>query len=169
MNTQQIIRELRLANHYPHNINIFDRAADLIEEQSEENDALWKEAGALARESFNRVRELAKLGAEVKLLQECYQWIPVTERLPESGTHVLLCCEVRPIGRKYVCDGYYAAPKTLIGGCGGEYATEYDDEKDEDFLLEGWYEVISSVAIGDFVTHWWPLPVPPEEGENVGR
>ena len=100
------------------------------------------------------------------------KWIPVTERLPESGVHVLLCCETRPSGKRYVCDGYYAKAKSLPSyGFPDECAVEYSEEDDEYYLLEGWYEVIknwddyNSVVIGDFVTHWMPLPEPPKEGE----
>lgn len=103
------------------------------------------------------------------------QWIPVTERLPESGKHVLVACECRSDGSvigKYVCDGYYAAAKTITGGCGDDCATEYDEEDDEYYLLEGWYEVIknwddyNSIVIPNFVTHWMPLPEPPKEDDH---
>ena len=96
------------------------------------------------------------------------EWIPVTERLPESGVHVLLCCEVRygdKIAGKYVCDGYYAeANKIVAGGFPDECNCEYSEEDDEFYLREGWYEVIKnwddfdSVTVEDFVTHWMPLP-----------
>lgn len=84
---------------------------------------------------------------------------------PNSGEHVLLCCEVKPTGSRYVCDGYYAAKHTEIASsCGDDIDCEYSEEDDEYYLLEGWYEVIknwddySSIAIADFVVSWQPLP-----------
>ena len=101
------------------------------------------------------------------------RWISVEERLPDSGEYVLACCFVKWLGgggKSYVCDAYYAKPKTLtVNLWGDDIACEYDEETDEYYLLEGWYEVIKnwddydSVPIGDFVTHWRPLPEPPKE------
>ena len=99
------------------------------------------------------------------------KWIPVTERLPESGVHVLVACEMRGqyLQGRYVCDGYYVKEKTQPSyGNPDECAVEYCEEDDEYYLLEGWYEVIKnwddfdSIVIDDFVTHWMPLPEPPK-------
>ena len=108
-------------------------------------------------------RENAELRARVP------EWISVKDGLPESGVQVLLCCEVHRYGDefagKYVCDGYYAeANKIIAGGFPDECDCEYSEEDDEYYLREGWYEVIknwddyNSVTVGDFVTHWMPLP-----------
>lgn len=101
------------------------------------------------------------------------QWIPVTsETMPESGVTVLLCCERTydcKILYRYICDGQYIAKHTeIVGNAVDDLATEYDEETDEFYLLEGFYERIknwdeySSVVIADNVTHWMPMPQLPE-------
>lgn len=105
-------------------------------------------------------------------------WISVEDELPQSGEHVLVCCEIHSLNpngmskRRYICDGYYAAKHSIADGCrGSDYydAYDYDEEEDEYYLKEGWYEVIknwdeySGVVIEDFVKYWMPLPELPEE------
>ena len=99
------------------------------------------------------------------------RWIPVTERLPENGIHVLLSCKCG-VGA-YVCDGFhtekYSMPTQFYEDFYEDIDADYDEETDEYYFPEGWWEVIknwddySCVAIEDTVTHWMPLPEPPEE------
>lgn len=63
------------------------------------------------------------------------QWIPVTERLPENGEYVLCFCRAN-----IVC--------VLRRDKGGD-----------------WYENPTHVYMSGFVTHWMPLPEPPESDE----
>ena len=134
----------------------------------------WDESGDL-EEAAEAIEELiceladehnARLDAESR-----QRWIPVSERLPESGERVLACCRVKWLGgggRTYVCAAFHSAPKTETCVSSDDIDMEYDEETDEYYLPEGWWEVINNwddysfVAIGDFVTHWMPLP-PPEE------
>ena len=101
-------------------------------------------------------------------------WHRVEDGLPESGTHVLACCEVRGIyGHKshYVCDAFHTDNKSIPCSYNDDIDSEYDEETDEYYFPVGWWEVIknwddySCVAINDFVTHWMPLPEPPKEDE----
>ena len=101
-------------------------------------------------------------------LQAYQPWVSVEVEKPESGKHVLLCCEIKPLGKRYVCDGFYAQSKTITTICDGDNNYEYDEETDEYYLIEGYYEIIknwddySSIVIDDFVTHWKPLPEAPK-------
>lgn len=104
------------------------------------------------------------------------EWIPVTERLPECETEVLILakCGNRHIittgmyedGRKTTDDSNWWWQETDV--------FEYDEEKDAYLIPEGWWEYKHYTgddeynhAIDDIVTHWMPLPEPPmRKGEN---
>ena len=103
-------------------------------------------------------------------------WVNVKDGLPESGKHVFVTCEIRSLygyKKQYVCEAFYAAEHSISEGKFPDDTDCYDysEEDDEYYLKEGWYEVIhnwdeySSIVIGDFVTHWRPLPEPPKEVE----
>ena len=118
--------------------------------------------------SVDDIRRRKNARTIIAALQAYQPWVSVEDEKPESGKHVLLCCEVRPSGKRYVCDGFYAQSKTITTICDGDNNYEYDEETDEFYLIEGYYEIIknwddySSIVIDDFVTHWCPLPEPPK-------
>ena len=129
--------------------------------------ALERDALALIRQQQERIKEL----------EAGQKWISVKDRMPESGKHVLVTCEIRSLygyKKQYVCEAYYAENHSISEGKYSEDTDCYDysEEDDEYYLKEGWYEVIhnwdeyGSVVIGDFVTNWMPLPEPSKEEEH---
>lgn len=103
------------------------------------------------------------------------EWVSVKDRMPEPEQVVLVSCRTRPSGYEYRCLAFYVPDKWLRGDSGMnwdyEACDEYCEEADDYYVNEGWYERIynwddyGAVGIGDFVTHWMPLPEPPEVKE----
>lgn len=72
------------------------------------------------------------------------EWIPVTERLPETCGYPVLMVAANKYGQKKIVKGFtnYECPV--------EFCT---NEKEYDLCWHCWE-----------VTHWMPLPEPPKEG-----
>lgn len=97
----------------------------------------------------------------------------MSERLPENEKHVLVCglSNYNHTSRA-MFKAEYIHKMTVTAddyGWSEDCDYDYDEEKDEHYVPEGWYESImnwdeySSVAVTDFtVTHWQPLPEPPK-------
>lgn len=102
------------------------------------------------------------------------RWIPVTERLPEPETDVLAVCNRN--GYIFVVPAIYEDGKMLTQDsrwnwcdiyCYGLYSEDADDY----FVPEGWWENrqfnpddVYNNPVDCPVTHWMPLPEPPEVG-----
>ena len=94
-------------------------------------------------------------------------WVPVTERMPASGVTVL-ACYTNSAGKVRRIRAEWVAAKTIESDADSEIS-EYDETTDCYYDPEGWYEKIdnwgdySSVAVVEGeVTHWMPLPAPPQ-------
>lgn len=101
------------------------------------------------------------------------EWISVEDRLPETEETVLILCNAKFVKLKYVCCGFYVPKGTYRNDSSYSWDWEcchkYNEELDDYEVNPGWYEAIhnwdeySAVGISDIVTHWMPLPEPPEE------
>ena len=140
-------------------------------------DKLCNDLNKIFDEEYRERRIITAYHTAKGLYEQDYrkqEWISVEERLPESGVHCILCCDMKRIDgthSQYVCDGYFAKRwKVNAHYADDDCATEYNEEDDEYYLQEGWYEVVknwddyNSIVIDDTVTHWMPLPEPPKGG-----
>lgn len=118
---------------------VMREAADRIANQSTHIAALQKEIEKL-RGQNKQLREAAALVAKesAELLER--RWIPVTERLPDYDDLVLVIASRKP-------------KENITLDEAVELATLYSDG----WCLETWTE-----WTGANVTHWMPLPEPPE-------
>lgn len=104
------------------------------------------------------------------------RWIPCSERLPEPEAEVLAVCKRE--GISFVVPAMYEDGKMLRGESIWNWNEIegyglYSEEADDWFIPEGWWEYrqfndddVYNNIIDCAVTHWMPLPEPPEEGGN---
>lgn len=150
------------------------RAADRLANQNTHILALQKEIEDL-RAQNEQLRGAAALVAKesAELLER--RWIPVTERLPEPETDVLAVCNRN--GYIFVVPAIYEDGKMLTqdskwNWCDIYTYGLYNEEADDYYVPSGWWENrqfnpddVYNNPVDCPVTHWMPLPEPPEVKE----
>jgi hypothetical protein len=146
-------------------------AADRIANQSTHIAALQQEIEKL-RGQNEQLREAAALVTKesAELLER--RWVPVTERLPGPETDVLAVCNRN--GYIFVVPAIYEDGKMLTqdskwNWCDIYTYGLYSEEADDYYIPSGWWENrqfnpddVYNNLVDCPVTHWMPLPEPPE-------
>ena len=114
-----------------------------------------------------------------------HEWIPVTERLPEPETEVLVLAERKNYSLKTKSQTIHHIVLTGMYEDGSkntedsewwwyDHDFKYDEELDAYIIPEGWWEYKHyngddehNHPIDDCVTHWMPLPEPQKEDDNA--
>lgn len=106
------------------------------------------------------------------------EWVSVEERLPKAEKEVRLFC-ITSNGYKYQCQGFYVPPGMHRDDSDyswdWECCEQYDEDSGDYFVNPGWYESCqnwdeySAFRVADKVTHWMPLPEPPERCPQEGE
>ena len=104
-------------------------------------------------------------------------WISVEDRLPENEQDVIICAKRRHysdpnrfisiVAKAFHTDGKHNTEHSAYIWESDYLDMRYDEKNDAYLIPEGWWESVEYGeefnAVSDFVTHWMPMPWPPQE------
>ena len=110
-------------------------------------------------------QEVGRLERENAQLKSQLTWRPVSEK-PEKGQEVIISY-VDCYGNRVLSMGSYVSRFNESAEYDDDSVCEYCEEKDEYYLLEGWYESTNnseydSWLLKEKVDMWLPIPPAPE-------
>ena len=125
---------------------------------------------ALTDEQVKEAVEKAK-NAVISVIEPEPHWIPCSEKMPSET--VIATVETKAFKHRYVCEAVWIPRWTWKASFDEwEDCSEYNEDDDEYYVLEGWYERVHNwdeyayVAIDDDVIAWMSMPIPYCGGGN---
>ena len=126
----------------------------------------WLENQVLDGKTIEKFQEIIRNQCdEISALKAQLTWRPVSEK-PEEGQEVIISY-VDCYGNRVLSMGSYVSRFNESAEYDDDSVCEYCEEKDEYYLLEGWYESTNnseydSWLLKEKVDMWLPIPPAPE-------
>lgn len=146
-----------------------EKLLQIYQDELAEMTAFTAESKHTDEETLREVRKLKILITALEA-QKADRWIPITERFPKCEEEVEITVERRCDNKTYTftCRAVYEDGNMWSEDsafCWDNFDNmEYDEEKDDYKVPEGWFESVSyteeSHIIDDFVLAWKPINKP---------
>lgn len=141
----------------------------ILEEMIEELTFIWVWLIEInARNTLTEAKERIEKECSTEVSQPNGWWIPVSEKYPEHGKEVIaFYINEYWMWRRLKAQYLYKWKEESDYDSSGEPYDEYIEEEDKYTYIEWWYECNEiddwQYYISEKITHWMPLPTPPNQ------